>query len=526
LKINAPEYIIGIDIGTGSTKAVAVDSKARNIANSQFYYPTQSSHPGYSEQDPEVIWKAFVSCIKKIIYEVKYPPVSISLSSAMHSLVVMDKNNKNITPLITWADTRSGDIAQRLRKLPEAETLYKTTGTPIHSMTPLCKIIWLKENEPDVFKAAFKFISIKEFIWHKLFKAYQIDHSIASATGLFDIQKLDWNDFSLNLCGIKPSQLSEIVPTDFIRKNVDSSVSSLLNISSETSFCIGASDGCAANVGSYAVEKGTAALTIGTSGAARIASSKPIYDFASMSFNYLLDEKTFICGGPVNNGGDVVTWLFKAILNNSHPSDKDYENLFKAIDTVPAGSKGLIFLPYLNGERAPVWDEKSSGIFFGIKSFHTQAFFLRAAIEGICYSLNQVMQIVESSTDKILQLNIGGGFIHSKTWMQILADITGKKSDVIETEDSSAIGAALINMKAMQMIENYDSLKPKTSTIVEPDLENHEVYEKYFEVFKKLYGRAKELMWEDDEAEPKVRPAKRNDENVKFHNQPPSDLRC
>src|SRR6185312_655014 len=491
------KYIIGIDIGTGSTKAVAMDSKGTIIANSQAFYPTQSLHPGFSEQDPDAIWNAFADCIKKIIADVRYSPASISLSSAMHSLMVMDKNDKPISPLITWADTRSGDIAQRIRKLPEAESLYKTTGTPIHSMTPLCKIIWLKENEKQTFSSAFKFISIKEFIWYQLSKVYEIDHSIASATGLFDIENLKWNDFSLQLCGINASQLSAIVPTSFLRKNVDSSVASALNISAETFFCVGASDGCTANVGSYAVEKGTAALTIGTSGAVRIASPKPIFDFASMSFNYLLDEKTFICGGPVNNGGNVVEWLFEAILNNAKPSDEDYKNLFKLIDTAAVGSKGLIFLPYLFGERAPVWDEKSSGIFFGIKSFHTHPFFLRVTIEGICYSMNEVLQIVESSTEKIVQLNVGGGFIHSKTWMHILADITGKKLAVIESEDSSAIGAALINMKALKMIEEYDSLQPKKDSVVEPDLENHSIYQKYYAVFKNLYKPMKELMRAD-----------------------------
>jgi len=491
------KYIIGIDIGTGSTKAVALDSKGTIIGNSQTFYPTQSLHPGFSEQDPEVIWQAFADCITKLIADVKYTPLSISLSSAMHSLVVIDKNNKPISPLITWADTRSGDIAQRIRKLPEAEKLYQTTGTPIHSMTPLCKIIWLKENAPEIFTAAFKFISIKEFIWYRLFKIYQIDHSIASATGLFNIESLKWNEFSLKLCGINASQLSEIVPTNFLRKNADSSVLSLLNISAETFFCIGASDGCTANVGSYAIEKGTAALTIGTSGAVRIASPKPIFDFASMSFNYLLDEKTFICGGPVNNGGNVVDWLFEAILNNPKPSETDFEHLFKMIETVPAASEGLIFLPYIFGERAPVWDEKSTGIFFGIKSSHTNAFFLRATIEGICYSMKQVMEIVESSTNKIVQLNVGGGFIHSKTWMQILADITGKKLGVIESEDSSAIGAALINMQVLKMIEEYDSLQPKNDLVVEPDLEKHKIYEKYYAVFENLYKPMKDLMHED-----------------------------
>lgn len=491
-----PGYIIGIDIGTGSAKAVAIDFQGKVLSDFQVFYPTQSIHPGYSEQDPMIIWKAFIDCINKIIKDLKYQPVSISLSSAMHSLIVMDKNNRPATPLITWADTRSADIAQRIRKLPEAENLYKTTGTPIHSMIPLCKIIWLKENAPEIFQAAFKFISIKEFIWFKLFQVYEIDYSIASATGLFNIENLKWNEASLRLAGIKPSQLSEIVPTEFVRKNIDSSAA-LLNISSNTFFCIGASDGCLANVGSYALEKGTAALTIGTSGAVRIASANPIFDFASMSFNYLLDEKTFICGGPVNNGGNVIEWLFQAILNNANPQDKDYENLFGTIETVPVGSKGLLFLPYLFGERAPIWDEKSSGMFFGIKSSHKNSFFLRATVEGICYSMNQVLKTVESSTEKIVQLNVGGGFIHSKVWMKILADITGKKLFVIETEDSSAIGAALLNMKALKIINDYSSLESKRYLFVEPDLNNHLLYQKYYAIFKTLYNSLKEAMHQD-----------------------------
>ena len=193
----------------------------------------------------------------------------------------------------------------------------------------------------------------------------------------------------------------------------------------------------------------------------------------------------------------MVDWLFDAILNNPKPSESDFEHLFKMVETVPAGSEGLIFLPYIFGERAPVWDEKSSGIFFAINSSHTNSFFLRATIEGICYSMKQVMEIAESSTNKILQLNVGGGFIHSKTWMQILADITGKKLAVVESEDSSAIGAALINMKALKMIDNYDSLQPKNDFVVEPDLVKHEIYKKYYLVFKNVYKPMKDLMHQD-----------------------------
>ena len=487
------KYIIGTDIGTGSTKTVAMDLKGKIIAHSQIYYSTDEPHPGYSEQDPQIIWNAFVNCIKKIISDVKYPPVSICLSSAMHGLLVLDKNDKPITPLITWADTRSGKIAEKIRQLPEAEELYKATGTPIHSMTPLCKIMWLKENQPEIFNAAFKFISIKEFIWFRLFNVYETDHSIASATGLFNIETFQWNDFSLKLCNINSSQLPELVATDFIRKDLNKEIAASLDIPANTMFCIGASDGCLANIGSYAIEKGTAALTIGTSGAVRIANEKPIFNFEEMSFNYVLDKQTFICGGPVNNGGNIMDWMFETFLKNTDPKEKDFEKFFKLVDTIPSGSKGLLFLPYLYGERAPVWDERSCGLFFGIKPFHTNAYFLRAAIEGICYSMNQVLEMVESSTE-IMQLNVGGGFIQSQIWMKILSDVTGKKLCVIETEDSSAIGAAILNMKALKIIEDYDSLQPKNNMLIEPDMVNHSLHKKYYLVFKNLYPSLKKSM--------------------------------
>ncbi len=487
-------YFIGIDIGTGSTKAIAIASKGTIVSDSQLYYSSTNVKPGYSEQDPQMLLKAFIEVITKIVDDVKYAPVSISLSSAMHGVIVIDNKNKPITPLITWSDTRSEAIAAKIHSSTQAENIYKATGTPIHAMSPLSKIIWIRENKVSVFNSAFKFISIKEYIWHKLFGVYEIDHSIASATGLFNIQSLNWNEASLQLCEIKSDQLSKPVPTDFIRKNVSTSIADELHIPHETSFCIGGSDGCMANLGSYAIEKETAALTIGTSGAVRIASPKPIYNFKEMIFNYIMDEKTFISGGPVNNGGNIVQWLFKSFLDISKASEKDYQDLFKEIDAVPAASDGLIFLPYLYGERAPVWDGKSSGVYFGIKPFHTKKYFLRAGVEGICYSMNQVLKMVESSTEKIEKLIVGGGFINTKKWIELLADITGKKIFVIETEDSSAVGAALLNMKAMKVIDSYKAFKPDINQLVEPDLANHKKHEENYAIFKNLYPALKTSM--------------------------------
>jgi gluconokinase len=488
------QCVTGVDIGTGSAKAVAINTEGKVIAASQFYYSTNSPRSGYSELDPEIIWQATVNCINEIAEKIQQVPFAVSFSSAMHSLLVMDNKNVAITPLITWADTRSEKIAEGIRESADAEKICTTTGTPIHSMSPLCKIIWLKENEPQIFKDAFKFISIKEFIWYRLFNTYQVDYSIASATGLFDIKNLEWNKLSLELCGITASQLSEIVPTDFIRKDIAPSIAATLHIPTDTSFCIGASDGCLANVGSYAIEPGIAALTIGTSGAVRVAGTKTVNNYGAMIFNYVLDKQTFISGGPINNGGNVLKWLFQTLLNNKNPSETDYDAFFKSIETVAPGCQGLLFLPYLYGERAPVWDEKASGIFFGIKSHHTNAHFLRAALEGICFALKNILEIIEASTIFITRLNVSGGFVHSKIWMQILADVCGKKICVEQTQDASSLGAALFYMKAIHLIDDYSSIRPNINILTEPIANNCIVYEKYYAIFKTLYEPLKNSM--------------------------------
>jgi gluconokinase len=490
------EYVIGVDIGTGSAKAVALNNHGKPVATSQIYYKISSPRPGYSEQDTEIIWEAFVKCIKEVILKIKQVPLSVSISSAMHGLMVIENKNIPITPLITWEDTRSDRIAKDLRNSSKGKNIYKSTGTPIHSMSPLCKIKWLKENESQIFKRAFKFISIKEFIWYRLFNTYEIDHSIASATGLFNIENMEWNQPSLKFCGITSNQLSKPVATNFIRNNLNPSIAATLNIPADTNFCIGASDGCLANIGSNAIKKGIAALTIGTSGAVRIGCDKPVINYDAMIFNYVLDSKTFISGGPINNGGNVMKWLFATFLKNNSPSDKDYNKVFTSIEAIPAGSEGLLFLPYLYGERAPIWDEKSSGVFLGIKSFHTNAHFLRAALEGICFSLKNILEIIEASTALVHQLNVSGGFIHSKTWVQILADVTGKKLCLVQTEDASSIGAALLNMKALKLIRNYSSLNQSAEITITPDKKNVATYGKYYSVYKNIYPSLKKYMHE------------------------------
>ena len=490
-------YVLGIDIGTGSAKAIAVNIDSEPVAVSQHHYPTYSPMPGYSEQDPELIWDAFINCLKEILDELKEEPDAICFSSAMHSLMPVDTKGQKLLDLITWADSRGDAIATRLKSSTQGKEIYESSGMPVHAMSPLCKIIWLKENMPAIFHKTHKFISIKEYIWFKLFGEYTIDHSIACATGMFDISSLKWNLPLLELAGISEDQLSKPVSTTYTVKKVAASEGISSGLLKNTAYVIGASDGCLANLGSFAIGKGVAAVTIGTSGAVRIASSRPIFNYEAMTFSYCLDEKIFICGGPINNGGNILLWLIKDFLGKS--ADKqNFEQIFATVEQVSPGSEGLFFLPYLNGERAPIWDGKSSGAFAGIRSVHNQSHFCRAVLEGICYALYDVLQVVERSSERIDQINVSGGFVQSTTWMQLLSDICGKRLALLHTEDASALGAAFLAMKALGLNEGKYPEIPKKSiqNYIEPDMTKHQIYKRNFAVFKSLYSGLKDSMHE------------------------------
>jgi gluconokinase len=486
------EYILGIDIGTGSTKGVGLSLKGKVLASAQHHYLINQPQPGYSEQDPEQIWEAFVQCVKEVTANLGYAPAAVSFSSAMHSLIATDGQGAPLYPMITWADTRAEKQASQLRSSAQGEAIYRQTGTPIHPMTPLSKLLWMKEHDTDLFNKAAKFISIKEYLWYKLFNAFEIDYSLASATGLFDIVKLQWSQEACQLAGITTDKLSKPVDTNYTQKSLVPDVEKLLGIPGSTPFVIGASDGCCANLGSHVIDGGTAALTIGTSGAVRVTGTEPVYNYPAMTFNYLLNHNTYVSGGAVNNGGIAVDWLLKKFLNIGKPTDDNYKELFKAIDTIPAGSQGLLFLPYLYGERAPIWDANSSGAYLNIQPQHSQQHFLRAGLEGVCFALNDVVKSLEEASDSIKQISISGGFITSATWVQTLANITGKKLVVQQTEDASAMGAIYIAMQELFPDTKLPHLPD--AQVIEPNAESHAVYAKMFPLFKKVYEDLKESM--------------------------------
>lgn len=493
-------FIIGVDIGTTSTKAIAFDLNGRILYKKSIEYPILNPKPSYSEQNPEEIFTAVLNSIKEVIIQNDYKkPIGISFSAAMHSVIAVNSNGKPLTNCIIWADTRSNEYAQKIKDSEIGHRIYMRTGTPIHPMSPLPKLAWMHDNMKDVVEKTYKFISIKEYVFFKLFGKYLVDYSIASATGMFDIYDLKWNKEALDIAKITEDKLSTPVPTTHVVKGILKGYASYMGLDEDTPFIVGASDGCLANLGVNSIKAGDASVTIGTSGAVRVISDKPKNDDKERIFSYILEKDHYVLGGPVNNGGVIFRWFRDNFSPMEIQESRDlnidpYTLLTDKAISVPVGSDGLIFLPYLLGERAPHWDANMRGMYFGINIKHTRDHFIRALLEGIIFGLYSVALALEETTGKINTIYATGGFVRSKIWVQILSDVFNKKVVIAESYESSGLGAAIVGMKALNVIDDIEDIGNIVPISKEfyPDKKNHEIYMKNYKIFARLYYKLKD----------------------------------
>lgn len=476
-KSSAVSVVLALDIGTSSTKALAVDIFGNELFRANESYPTD--HPGhdFSEQDPDEIFNAFVKVIQKCPPEIKSSLSAISFSSAMHSILVVDDQGTAQTPLLIWSDLRSKQESKALKSNSEPE-FSVNTGTPVHPMSPFCKILWMKKNWPHFFSEKYKFIGIKEYIWFKLFKCFEVDFGIASATGLFTTGKLHWFAPALSKAGIKENNLSRPVSVYHHKKLTNTLLLTELGFVAPITCVIGSSDGCLANLGSFAMDINTLSLTIGTSGALRRATTLSNTTPHPQLFRYHLDERVIIEGGATNNGAVLLDWFSKTLLKEKI----DVNTFIQRAMKVPAGADGLIFLPYVFGERAPLYDPDVSGAFFGIRQHHSMEHFMRALLEGIGFALYSIAELMDGAWSTLIA---SGGFAKSEQWIQIIANIFGKPVHVNQHENASALGAAMMGFKAMG-IEYAFSTNPMK--VFQPEVSVHEEYRKIFSAFKNLSG--------------------------------------
>lgn len=488
------KYMIGVDIGTTSTKSVLYDENGQFIMKHNIGYDLHTPNVDVSEENPDELFDAVLMTVKYIVRESgisKKDIKLISFSAQMHSLVAMDAQNKRLTENITWADNRSSRYADLIENEYNGFEIYQRTGTPLHPMSPLSKIFWMKHEQPAIYNQTAKFADIKTYIFYQLFDKYVIDYSMASATGMFNLEQLDWDEKALKLLGISRDQLPELVPTTHILTGMKKRFAELMDIDENTPVVVGASDGVLSNLGVNSYKKGEVAVTIGTSGAIRTVINKPRTDYKGRIFCYVLDDEHYVIGGPVNNGGVILRWLRDEILASEVETAKrlgvdPYDVLTQIASRVKPGAEGLIFHPYLAGERAPLWNADARGSFFGLTLSHKKEHMIRAALEGVLYNLYTVyLALIEVMNETPNTIKATGGFAKSEIWRQMMADIFDTNLIVPESYESSCLGACVLGLKAIGEIDDFSIIEEMvgTTNVHQPNQNTVAIYQELVKIF-------------------------------------------
>lgn len=425
-------WYLGVDLGTSSCKSVVINDQAQILGFGNSNYPGNNTQEKWFKQSPEAILEGMIRSVNKAITSSNKPDspcAGLSLGGALHSVMALDKFNNPISDILTWADGRAEEYAKRYQDKEESQVLYGQTGCPVHSMYPLYKIIWLHENSPQTKGRGVKFLSAKEYVFFRLTGKYWIDYNLASGTGLFNIKSFEWNPVSLKIANIDTSNLSTPYPPTKTHIGINSTLANKMGLSPDTPITLGSSDATNSNVGSGSFYSWQATLNIGTSGAYRIISTDPILDLQARSWCYAVDQKHWLVGGAINNGGLVVTWLRNVLNRNLPDGAKEYsfDELFKLAESVEQGAEGLLCLPFLTGERSPGWLMNSRATFSGINLNHDLRHFTRAILEGVAYRLRSIDVVLEELGCQIKEIHASGGFIKSPLWLQIMADILNKE---------------------------------------------------------------------------------------------------
>jgi gluconokinase len=494
--------VIGLDLGTTNCKALALSEDGRLIGSAASEHSLDLPKPGWAEQSAQVVWESAAGALRLLVPTLPRDQISgIALSGAMHSLVLIDHHDAPLAPAMTWADQRSAAQAIALRKSLGRKTgpslvdfsapppqdpvheLYVRTGCPLVYLYSLAKLRWWQEDALDLFHRAVLFVTLKDFVLRQLTGEWATDWGIASTSGLLDIHKRTWDDEVLKLAGISAARLPSLVsPTTTVGK-LTQAAARATGLAEGLPVVAGSSDGGMADIGSGAYQPGTITVTIGTSGAVRKVVSQPYLDPYERTWCYIQTGQYWFAGGATNNGGIVVQWVREQLFNEMKEAD-GYQSLFSSAAEVPPGAEGILFIPYLSGERSPSWDASARGILLGLTLRHGRPQIARAVLEGVAFCLADIWEAL-GLVDEPGRLS--GGITREPVWMQIVADVLGTRLGALEVGDASAVGAAMLGHQALGTA-NLQSLSGKVqpSEWFQPDPARHEVYQRVHKMFQEM----------------------------------------
>jgi len=497
-------HLLGLDLGTTGAKAVVIDETGKVVSRATEEYPLIVPRPGWSEQDAGDWWRASATAIRRAIASAEVDPgeiEGIGLTGQMHGLVLLDGEGKVLRNPILWNDQRTAEqCAWMTEKLGGERETIRLTCNPVLAGFTAPKLMWVRQNEPGIYSHARKMLLPKDFIRFKLTGTCATEVSDASGTSLFDVRKRKWSEEVLERLDIPFAMVPDVHESTATTGEVSRGASDETGLRVGTPVVGGGGDQAAGAVGNGIVRPGVISATIGTSGVVFAHTDEVKVDPEGRlhTFCHAVPGKWHVMGVMLSAGGSM-RWFRDKLgspeteIARSRSADP-YDLLVAEAEGVPCGSEGLVFLPYLSGERTPHKDPDARGVFFGLSLRTGKGHLVRAIMEGVAFGMRDSLEIMKETGISVTQVRASGGGARSELWRQIQADIYGVELHRMEAEEGPAFGAALlagVGVGAYRSVEEACDITVKTAGLVQPRPENMAVYERCYSIYKDLYHSLK-----------------------------------
>jgi xylulokinase len=496
----AGDLILAHDLGTTGDKATLIDTEGRLIASAFHGYDTAYPETGWAEQNPTDWWEAFRLTTIRLLRESRVEPAriaAVSFSGQMMGCLPVDRAGRPLRNAIIWADQRGLREAAWLAERVGEARVYEITGHRISPTYSVEKLLWVRAHEPEVFRATYKVLHAKDFLRLRLTGTYATDYSDASSMNLFDLRTRTWSAEILDAVGLPEAVLPEVGPSTKVVGAIDGRTADDLGLRAGTPVVMGGGDGPCAAVGAGVVAEGSAYNYIGSSSWIALATSRPIYDPERRTFNFFhLAPDTLMPTGTMQAAGAAYQWARNALCADlvaeaARKGVSPYQLMDGEAAQRPPGCRGLLFLPYLMGERSPHWDPHARGVFVGLTPSHGRGDMLRAVLEGVSFNLRIILDAFTRQGVRVPVMRLIGGGARGALWRQIHADILGIPVQPLQLlEEATSLGAAIAGGVGVGALPDFTAAERlvRVAETLEPRQDVRDLYEAQYEIFRDAYA--------------------------------------
>lgn len=484
--------VLGLDVGTQSAKCVVLDDTGELRGVGQVGYGIQTPRVQWAEQDPEDWWQACTRAVRDALRQGNVPVgrvCAIGVTGQMHGVVVLGHDLQPLRPAIIWMDRRSANLCEMTQGYVPPDIVKTAAGNRLSPGFAGASLAWLRQVEPDTLNQARVVVQPKDYVVMKLTGEVSSEPSDASATWLFDITACRWSPVLASACGVSLDLLPPISPSAAVVGHLRPQAADSLGLRPGIPVIAGAADQAALLIGTGVVEPGRGSITLGTGGQMTVVSSRPQVDpeLRLNTFCHAIPERWYTMGAILNGGIALRWWRSVIDFDQSVP----YPILLAAAEQIPAGAEGLLFLPYLEGERTPHMDPNASGAFVGLTTRHTQAHLTRAVLEGVAFAFRDCLLTLHAAGPVPDHFLIGGGGAQSPLWRRIMSSVLGVTLQTVEGAEHTATGAALLAALGTDLF--YDLAQAVARSVrygatEVPDPDDHAVYSELHPRFQALYS--------------------------------------